>query len=272
MDRYTFTKQQLHHHWKNNTKYDWNHEFNEIQNVKINKSFRVGLKNDLKNRYQNILPYDDNYITLPNKQYINASWVTNQYIATQGPLKHTVEDFWEMIWSTKTSLIVMLTPLEEKNVKKCECYWAENNNQYILNEHDDQNDYIVVEQERYLNKDIIQRNLIYYRNGEKRKITQLHYIHWYDFECPHSKTFIDLIHHIHSYINFYNTSPICIHCSAGVGRTGVLLVILHLLNKNDKNYNIPETILTLREYRMSLVQTKEQLEFCYKIINYMIKD
>lgn len=271
MDKYTFTKQQLYHHWKNNTKYDWDREFNELQNYKFNKSFKVGIKNELKNRYCNILPYDDNYITLPNKQYINASWVTNQYIATQGPLKHTIEDFWDMIWSNNITLIVMLTPLKEKKVKKCECYWSEDNHKYILNEHDDKNDYIVVEQEKQLNKDIIQRNLIYYKNGEKRKITQLHFIHWYDFECPHSKTFIELIYYIQNF-----NGPICVHCSAGVGRTGVVLTILSILNDIEnnhlENYNIVKTIIDLREYRMGLVQTKEQLEFCYKIINYMIKD
>lgn len=38
----------------------------------------------------------------------------NAYIATQGPMPHTVNDFWLMVWKERSSIIVMITKLKEK--------------------------------------------------------------------------------------------------------------------------------------------------------------
>lgn len=35
-------------------------------------------------------------------------------MATQGPLAHTVEDFWRMVWEWKSHTIVMLTEVQER--------------------------------------------------------------------------------------------------------------------------------------------------------------
>jgi len=37
------------------------------------------------------------------------------YIATQGPMINTVNDFWAMVWQEKSPAIVMITKLTEHN-------------------------------------------------------------------------------------------------------------------------------------------------------------
>lgn len=47
------------------------------------------------------------------------------YIATQGCLANTIQDFWNMIWQENTRVIVMTTKEMERGKKKCEKYWPD---------------------------------------------------------------------------------------------------------------------------------------------------
>ncbi|EOA93829.1 Receptor-type tyrosine-protein phosphatase-like N, partial [Anas platyrhynchos] len=63
--------------------------------------------------------------------FINASPIIEHdprmpaYIATQGPLSHTIADFWQMVWEHGCTVIVMLSPLAEDSVKQCDRYWPD---------------------------------------------------------------------------------------------------------------------------------------------------
>lgn len=59
--------------------------------------------------------------------------------------------------------------------------------------------------------------------------------------------------------------PICVHCSAGIGRTGTFCAIDISINRlNDlKLLNIEETINRIRRQRAQSVQTRDQYVFCY---------
>jgi len=110
--------------------------------------------NRKKNRYKDILPFDDSRVTLseypgkeknwplrslsltfflagvPGSDYINANYVkgasgSNAYIASQGPLPHTVNDFWRMVVETEVQVIVMACNETEAGKHKCERYWSE---------------------------------------------------------------------------------------------------------------------------------------------------
>ena len=66
----------------------------------------------------------DSYI---NANYVNTSITRNDqlFIATQGPLESTIENFWRMVDQERVSLIVMLTHLKEHTKVKCHQYWPD---------------------------------------------------------------------------------------------------------------------------------------------------
>lgn len=113
-------------------------DFEKLSRKKEDESHEESrlMENIDKNRYQDILPYDSTRVPLNDSMtgdYINASFVhmtvpggiVNQYIATQGPLSSTCDDFWQMIWEQNSSLIIMVTPLIEAGRVKCHKYWPD---------------------------------------------------------------------------------------------------------------------------------------------------
>ncbi|CAB4018068.1 tyrosine- phosphatase non-receptor type 12 isoform X2, partial [Paramuricea clavata] len=97
--------------------------------------------NRAKNRFKDILPFDYSRVTLPstdddNSDYINANFVQGVdgekvYIASQGPLPHTVNDFWRMLWAYKVKVVVMLCREDENGKKKCQRYWCESDEEKL---------------------------------------------------------------------------------------------------------------------------------------------
>ena len=92
--------------------------------------------NRKKNRYKDILPFNYSRVVLsefpgiPGSDYINANYIkgasgSNAYIASQGPLPHTVNDWWRMVVEREVQVIVMACNEQEGGKHKCECYWSE---------------------------------------------------------------------------------------------------------------------------------------------------
>ncbi|KAK8094091.1 hypothetical protein PG997_000776 [Apiospora hydei] len=108
--------------------------FNAASPSKANASVSLsGIEKGVKNRYKDILPFDHARVVLSGKpagscDYINASHVQatrskKRYIASQGPLPATFEDFWSVIWDQDVRVIVMLTAESEGGQLKCHPYW-----------------------------------------------------------------------------------------------------------------------------------------------------
>ncbi|XP_058916588.1 tyrosine-protein phosphatase non-receptor type 22 isoform X2 [Kogia breviceps] len=239
-------------------------------------------KNIKKNRYKDILPYDHSRVELSmittneDSSYINANFIKGvygpkAYIATQGPLPTTVLDFWRMIWEYSILIIVMACMEFEMGKKKCERYWAE------LGEMQLQLGPFSISCEAENKKsDYTIRTLQAKFNSETRTIYQFHYKNWPDHDVPSSvDPILELIWDVRCYQED-NSVPICIHCSAGCGRTGVICAIdyMWMLLKDGiipENFSVFSLIQEMRTQRPSLVQTQEQYELVYNAVLELFK-
>uniref|UniRef100_A0A8C2IBK4 Protein tyrosine phosphatase receptor type Na n=1 Tax=Cyprinus carpio TaxID=7962 RepID=A0A8C2IBK4_CYPCA len=225
-----------------------------------------------KNRYPDFVPYDHSRVKLkaevnPSKEdYINASTIIDHdprlpaYIATQGPLPHTVADFWQMVWENGCTVIVMMTALGEDGEKQCERYWPdEGSSLYNIYE-------VNLVSEHIWCKDFLVRSF-YLKNvqtQETRTLTQFHLLSWPAQGIPSStRPLLDFRRKVNKCYRG-RSCPIIVHCSDGTGRTGTYILIDMVLNrmaKGVKEIDIAATLEHIRDQRPSMVRTKDQFEF-----------
>ncbi|MGH0182480.1 UNVERIFIED_CONTAM: hypothetical protein FKN15_009769 [Acipenser sinensis] len=101
-------------------------EYEQVPKKRANAECSIALQPESaeRNRFQDVLPYDDTRVELvPTKEnntgYINASHIKMNvgghewsYLATQGPLQNTCQDFWQMVWEQGVAIIAMVTAEE----------------------------------------------------------------------------------------------------------------------------------------------------------------
>ncbi|CAK8696658.1 tyrosine-protein phosphatase non-receptor type 4-like [Clavelina lepadiformis] len=236
--------------------------------------------NSTKNRYRDVLPYDSSRVSLSgsSSNYINANYVnikipgtdwTNHYIASQGPLPNTCADFWTMIWEQKANFIVMLTVLLERGRTKCHQYWPENGELAQFGQ------WNVQSLNEKVSSSFAFRDFRLYHchesasNSASRLIHQMQYIAWPDHGVPDdSSDFLDFILQVRQK-RVGMKEPCVVHCSAGIGRTGVLITVetaMCLIEANQPIYPI-DIAETLRNHRAMMIQTTSQFKFiCDAII------
>ncbi|XP_073496476.1 tyrosine-protein phosphatase non-receptor type 18 [Phyllobates terribilis] len=235
-----------------------------------------------KNRYKDILPYDQTRVPITllaeeaGSDYINASFIQGvdkqpRYIATQGPLSHTVVDFWRMIWQYNVKVIVMACREVEQGKKKCERYWP-------LDQETVQYGAFTVStvSKDIVNAEVVFRNLKVMFQEEVRELVHFQYIAWPDRGIPDSYScFLEMIQMVRQHQDEHQ-APMCVHCSAGCGRTGVICTVEYiqcLLHKRrvPSNFSIFEVVMEMRRQRPSAVQTREQYDFLYHAITEMFE-
>ncbi|XP_033826039.1 tyrosine-protein phosphatase non-receptor type 18 [Periophthalmus magnuspinnatus] len=242
-------------------------------------------ENIKKNRYKDILPYDDSRVILSLKtsesdgDYINASFIqgalSGGYIAAQAPLSSTLRDFWRLIWEYQVKVIVMACREFEMAKKKCEVYWSPLNQTTSFGPFS-----VHCQGETSPTQDIIVRELQVSFQKDVRVVTQLQFLSWPDHDVPHEASgVLDLLHRIQdlqkssphlvqAVPNPPNRNLTLVHCSAGCGRTGVICVLdqiyqLLIHQKLTSDFNIMRIVMEVRRQRPSAVQTKEQYRFIY---------
>ncbi|KYO48491.1 hypothetical protein Y1Q_0022680 [Alligator mississippiensis] len=232
-----------------------------------------------KNRYKDVLPYDATRIILQgDEDYINANYVTmeipsagivNRYIATQGPLPHTCAHFWQVVWDHRLTLIIMLTTLTERGRTKCHQYWPdppeimEYGNFRVKCQSED----CTI---AYVFREMVLTNI---ETEQEHIVTHLQYVAWPDHGVPDDSTdFLEFVNCMRP--KRVKNEPVLVHCSAGIGRTGVLVTMetaLCLIERNQPVYPL-DIVRKMRDQRAMMVQTSSQYKFVCEAILRVYKE
>uniref|UniRef100_A0A452F8K9 protein-tyrosine-phosphatase n=1 Tax=Capra hircus TaxID=9925 RepID=A0A452F8K9_CAPHI len=243
-------------------------------------------ENKPKNRYKNILPFDTTRVILhdvddrvPGADYINANYIRSDpeekpghglgkvYIATQGCLPTTVAAFWAMVHQENTRVIVMTTREVERGRNKCFRYWPE------LHGSQEYGHLHVCNMAEHWAQGYCVRELQVWRPDQEespRTVKHYQYFSWPDHGVPAEPTgvlsFLDEVNRAQS--SMPGAGPMVVHCSAGIGRTGTIIVIdilVDVIRRQglDCDIDVPKTIQLVRRQRSGMVQTEAQYKFVY---------
>jgi protein-tyrosine phosphatase len=228
-----------------------------------------------KNRYRDVLPNEGTRVVLDplndrgDGDYINANYIDARrlfgvpfvYIAAQAPLKHTVFDFWRMVFENNAVFIVMLCAEVEAGKTKSERYWPDGVGESVTLGP------LTVEllDENVRNDTIFRRLSLRTARGKERIVHHLQYIRWPDQGIPSSSSgLMEIIHYLGK-SPLASQTPIVAHCSGGIGRTGVFLT-LHValaLFQMEQPVSVPRIVQFLKYCRTGTVQRKDQYLFAY---------
>eukprot|EP00048_Salpingoeca_helianthica_P009150 m.131035 g.131035 ORF g.131035 m.131035 type:complete len:4598 (-) comp14790_c0_seq1:87-13880(-) len=247
-------------------------------------SFTAGMNpiNKPKNRYANILPNDASRVRLrevgpaEGADYINANHISyavgstpRTYIAAQAPLPHTTAEFWQMAWENQARIVVMLTTFtgEDNQAKfKCARYVPEH-----LAESRTFGHFRVTLNARHAFAGFTEHvlTLTHTQTNTPRRVHHLQFDGWPDMGVPRDTvSSLLLIEKIFELEAADPLAPLLVHCTAGVGRTGALIlehIMIHQIRARETPH--ADGILTsLRQQRAGMVQRPEQFAFAQDVV------
>ncbi|XP_037098628.1 receptor-type tyrosine-protein phosphatase O isoform X5 [Syngnathus acus] len=257
--------------------YKFSLQFEELKSVGLDLSHDAAdlPVNRPKNRYTNILPYDFSRVRLfslhddEGADYINANYIPGykhgkEYIATQGPLPETRNDFWKMVLQQKSPIVVMLTQCNERRRVKCDHYWPFSDEPVTYGE---------ISVEMLSENESPEWTVRKFRLGyadETRDILHLNYTSWPDHGVPTVNAIESILQFVRIVRQQANKTkePIVVHCSAGVGRTGTFMALDRLMQhiREHDFADIMGMVAEMRSHRLSMVQTEEQYVFIHQCV------
>ncbi|KAJ8040188.1 Receptor-type tyrosine-protein phosphatase T [Holothuria leucospilota] len=236
----------------------------------------VGAKeeNKRKNRFKNMIAYDHSRVVLPeqdedpNSDYYNANYIKNLkgdigFIASQGPNKASVEDFWRMVWMEKVVNIVMLTNLVEQGKDRCIRYWPNSVGETTV--------FGAVKVKwqssyQYANFDVRDYEIIIEK--KTHRVRNWHFKTWPDKDIPDQPSpLIEFARRVKTQQKD-ETVPLIVHCSAGVGRTGTFIALYSLMDavETSEKLDVYGFVEQMREDRINMVQTPRQYKFLHECL------
>uniref|UniRef100_A0A3B3XM31 Tyrosine-protein phosphatase non-receptor type 23 n=1 Tax=Poecilia mexicana TaxID=48701 RepID=A0A3B3XM31_9TELE len=231
----------------------------------------------MKNRHQDVMPYDFNRVVLQSGKddYINASFVDDlspycpRLIATQAPLTGTAADFWLMVFEQKVSLIVMLVSEQELDKGKVLRYFPTERGQQLS-----QGPITLSLTTQKMTPTHVERmiSLQYRDQSLKRTVVHLQFTSWPELGLPDSKSnLLRFIQEVHGHYLHQRPlqTPVVVHCSSGVGRTGAFCLLYAALQELEAGNGIPDLPLLvkkMRQQRKNMLQEKLHLKFCYEAV------
>nr|XP_019574439.1 PREDICTED: tyrosine-protein phosphatase non-receptor type 18 isoform X4 [Rhinolophus sinicus] len=201
-----------------------------------------------KNRYKDVLPYDQTRVILSllreegQGDYINGNFIR---------------------------VILMACREMENGRKKCERYWAQEQEPLQIGLF-----CITLARETWLNEDTKLRSLQVTFQKKSRSVYQLQYMSWPDRGVPSNPDHVLAMVEEARHLQGSGSSPLCVHCSAGCGRTGVLCAVdyvrqLFLTQMLSPNFSLFNLVLEMRKQRPTAVQTEEQYRFLHHTVAQM---
>ncbi|XP_056594360.1 receptor-type tyrosine-protein phosphatase H isoform X2 [Triplophysa dalaica] len=234
-------------------------------------------ENKSKNRFSNVLAYDCSRVHLSidddgDSDYINANYMpgygkgSKQYIAAQGPLPSTINDFWRMVWERRSNAIIMVTNCTERGTTKCEQYWPLDYTPCLYG-----NLLVTVTSEDKAQSWTLREFFVNNKDtSETRTVKHFHFTAWPDHGVPlGTEELIQFRGLVRQHIESSSSAgPTVVHCSAGVGRTGTLIALDVLLQQleREKAVGIAEFVQKMRLNRPLMVQTESQYVFLHQCI------
>lgn len=268
-------------------------EFNRMSRQRCLPDFSTAnqKRNMDRNRFRTILPYEDNRVRLTPTAtnpdgYINASHITLttskdqlHYIAAQGPLVSTADEFWTMVWENDVTVIAMLTGTKDHHQQRsCAIYWPAKlgpSNLVCIGEYEIRTTHLSASTS-HITRRLIVRHL---PSQAERLVWQLQYLSWVERGCPQDqRSFNEYLDEIDALRRQSeggskrdgSGSPVLVHCSNGVGRTGLCILtdVVRTLIQQSKTVPIPTLLWNLREQRMHMIQTIAQYNFVYQMASF----
>ncbi|XP_016058277.1 PREDICTED: tyrosine-protein phosphatase non-receptor type 23 [Miniopterus natalensis] len=241
------------------------------------RSIAIARCYSLKNRHQDVMPYDSNRVVLRSGKddYINASRVEGlspycpPLVATQAPLPGTAADFWLMVHEQKVSVIVMLVSEAEMEKQKVARYFPTERGQPMVHGALSLALSSVRTTETHVERVL---SLQFRDQSLKRSLVHLHFPTWPELGLPDSPSnLLRFIQEVHTHYLHQRPlhTPIVVHCSSGVGRTGAFALLYAAVQEVEAGNRLPELpqlVRRMRQQRKHMLQEKLHLRFCHEAV------